>query len=126
MTLCTGLVCLDRTLLSFIAHRHAVLFMLSSYSAEAHKILEAAGYAPAILSHKVLPGRWHMVVMDFMEGSSTWDEVTNKPVVKLRTAVDLLHEADFVHGDLRPPNVLVDKEKVSFDQSDSGLCTARF
>ena len=47
-----------------------------------------------------------MVVMEYVTGC-LWDEATDKPVAELQAAVQLLHQAGFVHGDLRSNNILV-------------------
>ena len=82
------------------------------YSTAAHAALQAAGFAPRWLGCEQLPGRWLMVVMEYLEGTCTWDAAMDKPRAALRKAVDALHAAGFVHGDLRGCNVLVDEQKV--------------
>jgi tRNA A-37 threonylcarbamoyl transferase component Bud32 len=88
--------------------------MLSRYLAATHKVLEVAGYAPALLGHEPLPGPWQMVIMEYLNSASTWDDSMRKPLDELCKAVETLHKADFVHGDLRPPNILVQNDKVRF------------
>ena len=56
-----------------------------------------------------------MVVMEYLACACTWNEAMEKPRDALRVAVDALHRAGFVHGDLRAWNVLVDKQKVCTD-----------
>lgn len=85
-----------------------------SYSVEAHEALHHAGFAPRLHGCELLPGRWLMVVMEYLPSARTWDatDAREKPRDALRAAIDALHEAGFVHGDLRGCNVLVDKERV--------------
>lgn len=83
-----------------------------SYSMEAHKALQVAGFAPRLLGCERLPGCWLMVVMEHLEGACTWDAAMDKPSHALRAAVAALHAAGFVHGDLRGCSVLVDKQQV--------------
>ena len=52
-----------------------------------------------------------MVVMEFVDGC-LWDDATEKPLAALQHAVQLLHGAGFVHGDLRPNNILVTSDGV--------------
>ena len=47
-----------------------------------------------------------MVVMEFVTGR-LWHEAMDKPIAELQTAMHLLHEAGFVHGDLRSNNTSV-------------------
>ncbi len=77
-----------------------------SYCREAHDILASRGFAPTVLGLKALPGGWFMVVMQFADGCQ-WDESASKPAKALQDAVQVLHEAGFVHGDLRSNTILV-------------------
>ncbi|KAK9823822.1 hypothetical protein WJX72_005747 [[Myrmecia] bisecta] len=77
------------------------------YSTGAHDTLHAAGYAPRLLCCEPLPGRWLMVVTEFLEDACMWDDAMQKPHEQLHRAVNVLHSAGFVHGDLRGCNVLV-------------------
>ncbi len=86
-----------------------------SYSVAAHEALQRAGFAPRLHGCERLPGRWLMVVMEYLEGACTWDAAMEKPTDALRAAVAALHAAGFVHGDLRGCNVLVDKQQVCAD-----------
>lgn len=97
--------------LCYIAVTESIPFCCS-YSAEAHKALQGAGFAPRLLGCERLPGRWLMVVMEYLEGACTWDEAMDKPTDALHAAVAALHAAGFVPGDLRECNVLVDKQQV--------------
>lgn len=47
-----------------------------------------------------------MVIMEYVTGF-LWDEATDKPLAELQAAVQTLHEAGFVHGDLRSSSILV-------------------
>ncbi|CAL8462656.1 g2189 [Coccomyxa elongata] len=85
-----------------------------NYSTEAHEALHKTGFAPRLLGCELLPGRWLMVVMEYLPSARIWDDVDpmEKPRDALRAALGALHDAGFVHGDLRGCNVLVDKERV--------------
>ena len=71
-----------------------------SYSKDAHTCLSSHGYAPHLVAIASLTDAWLMVVMEFVSGC-LWDESPKKPVASLQAAVNLLHQAGFVHGDLR-------------------------
>lgn len=88
-----------------------------SYSVEGHKALQDAGFAPRLHGCEQLPGRWLMVAMECLLGASMWNRIDgmDKPREALRAAVAALHEAGFVHGDLRECNILVKKQQVCTD-----------
>ena len=77
-----------------------------SYSEDAHTCLASSRHAPDLLGIESLADQWLMVVMEYVTGC-LWDEATDKPFAELQAAVHLLHEAGFVHGDLRSNNILV-------------------
>jgi hypothetical protein len=84
------------------------------YSKEDHRFLAQLGYAPRLRAVMRLPGGWNMVVMDYSEYMQLCDpmlpiyELQHTIKAKVSEAVQKLHDAGFVHGDIRPPNVLVD------------------
>jgi len=82
-----------------------------SYSRDAHTCLASSGHAPRFLGIERLTDQWLMVIMEYVAGCS-WDDAADKPIANLQAAVNLLHDADLVHGDLRPNNVLVESNTV--------------
>jgi len=42
------------------------------YSGEVHRVWAEAGYAPELLRHALLPGGWHMLVMESLEPGDGW------------------------------------------------------
>ena len=77
-----------------------------SYHKESHDLLAIKGFAPTVLDLTALPGGWFTVIMEFADGCP-WDESVSKLAEALQAAVQVLHEAGFVHGDLRSNNILV-------------------
>jgi hypothetical protein len=85
------------------------------YSEDAHRFLAQLGFAPQLRAVMRLPGGWNMVVMDYSEYTQLCDpmlqisdELQHKMMAKVSEAVQKLHDAGFVHGDIRSLNVLVD------------------
>jgi hypothetical protein len=75
-------------------------------------VVEKAGYAPRLLAFERLPGCWLLVVMEYLDSAAHWNNAMTKPADPLRAAVKVMHDADYVHGDLRSPNALVKDDKV--------------
>lgn len=104
------------------------------YSADAHRAAHAAGFAPVV--HADMVYDWTMIVMDDKSAgySNMWDLKTwekgkvktkAKPMVSLKAAQEKvmsglarLHEAGFVHGDVRNVNVLVRNEDAPKSEPD--------
>lgn len=91
-----------------------------SYGKDAQDLLSTEyTLAPKVISHEVLPGGWHAVVMEKVDGvlpPADLDDETTKS--SLQSAVDILHSNGYVHGDLRPQNILV--------KSDHTVCILDF
>jgi serine/threonine protein kinase len=84
------------------------------YSLGAHKLLSEKGLAPELHGFESIPGGWKMVVMEYIGESyqllSELESDNREPFKdSIQQSVSLLHEHGFVHGDLRPSNVLVSK-----------------
>jgi len=82
------------------------------YSKEAHQFCDSLGIAPRLRGFEALPGGWFMVVMDRIE--KDYVTLANRSVLRtaklmeaIRAKLELLHQAEFVHGDLRDCNVMV-------------------
>ena len=85
-----------------------------TYSAEAHRCMyDYQQAAPRLIAYEALPGGWFMVVMEDLREADGWCHVTQSQRLSsgecelLKDAVAHLHRHGFVHGDLRPGNVLV-------------------
>ncbi|KAL5638886.1 hypothetical protein ACGC1H_003298 [Rhizoctonia solani] len=102
-------------------HRFVVVKFVERYNAPAHELLAHQDLAPKLLfdSADRLYGGYRMVVMEFIPGKplSEYSELqvgllmARKTLQLIRPSVELalglLHGANFVFGDLRPPNIMV-------------------
>jgi hypothetical protein len=88
------------------------------YSRDAHEECTRLGCAPTLRGFQCLPGGWFrvMVIMDFLDGkhycpldNSYLSEVLYK---EMKTLVRL-HQAGFIHGDMRTVNTMVRKDESS-------------
>ena len=105
-----------------------VKFSRSSYGIEIHRLLAEQQWAPKVISHQTLPGGWDVVVMEKVNGSPISRCLTPNSLDSLVEATTFMHEKDFVHGDLRPQNILVVEDRVcvvDFDWAGE-LGTARY
>jgi hypothetical protein len=87
---------------------------VTRYSKEAHIQCASMGIAPTLRGFKVLPGGWFMVVMDRIDDLFVPLYVSEPGLsVELRNLVleetTRLHQAGYVHGDLRDTNLMVRK-----------------
>jgi len=80
------------------------------YSEDAHRFLAQLGYAPRLRAVMRLLGGWNMVVMDYSEYTQLCDpmlqildELRHTMMAKVSEAMQNLHDAGFVHGDIRSP-----------------------
>ena len=85
-----------------------------TYSKVVHELLAGEGFAPELLAVEDLVGGWKMVVMEYLSG---WVMLQEKPKEerpkyeeKLKVAMDIIHGRNFVHGDVRCPNILVSED----------------
>ncbi|CAE6446468.1 unnamed protein product [Rhizoctonia solani] len=103
-------------------NRDIVVKFVERYNAEAHELLARQGLAPELLfdGGDVLYGCYRMVVMEFCYGMTYLEYDRRRPdgmsqagseLLSIRQtikgALKLLHEANFVFGDLRKPNILI-------------------
>ena len=74
----------------------------NTYGVEAHKwMADKGGMAPQFIAIHDLPPNWKVVIMEKLH---TIDTDVNYDVV--RKVIKEFHEAGFVHGDLRPSNII--------------------
>ena len=79
------------------------------YGLNAHEKLAESNLAPEVISHETLAGGWNAVVMKKVDGTavSYLTSVSQETKNGLKEVLRVLHSANFVHGDLRPQNILV-------------------
>ena len=89
-----------------------VKFARLNYSEEVHQYLGEKQLAPKLISCSRLPGGWCAVIMEKIYGSMLNSPVSAEVKMALKMAVEVMHAKNFVHGDLRPQNILVVDNKV--------------
>jgi hypothetical protein len=88
-----------------------VVKFTNSYGVDAHRLLQGEQLAPRLRYFSgddkgfKKPGGLEMVVMDFMPEYSD-SPLTKQGLEDVRRALDLLHQAGYVFGDLRLANIL--------------------
>ena len=84
------------------------------YSRACHEECHRLRIAPRLLACEPLSGGWYVVVMEWLPNYKTLHSLSGKLTQRLtdavNTAVQQLHRAGFVHGDLRGPNVMVGRD----------------
>ena len=85
-----------------------VKFARSRYGFDAHRFLDDLELAPKLYSHSSLPGGWHAVVMEKVDGTPvTRSNLTCLQKQSLQDALQSLHRQNYVHGDTIRPNIVV-------------------
>ena len=84
------------------------------YSKDAHLKCSSLGFAPTLRGFQPVPGGWYMVVMDYV--GDTYQELDDSPakasyLAEVREKVISLHQAGYVHGDIRTTNIMVKKDR---------------
>ena len=94
-----------------------------SYGEDVHRFLADLGLAPQLLTCTRLAGGWYAVVMEKVIGLPLQYTVDRQVKESFQEAVRRMHEEGYVHGDLRPQNVLVFEGKVRILDFDwAGRC----
>jgi len=88
---------------------NVVIKFTATYCKDAHQKLAEMGRAPHLwFCERVESVGMHVVVMDHEDGVCGYARLVDREhVEQLRTAVRTLHDDNYVHGDIREPNVLV-------------------
>ncbi|KAJ7146403.1 hypothetical protein C8R44DRAFT_864173 [Mycena epipterygia] len=87
------------------------------YSTELHQFCAEGSFAPALRAVAQIGAGWLMVVMDDVSNTHSpmalqFGKVSTDLEEQFRRRVSNMHEQGFVHGDIRPPNILVPREPV--------------
>jgi len=103
------------------------------YSVELHNFCQRSGNAPRIFGFERLPGGWYGIAMEYLESARSLFEVGqlwkhgfitdaelpgSEWVQELQALVSAIHDRKLVHGDLRAPNILYNRQKpilIDFD-----------
>jgi serine/threonine protein kinase len=98
----------------------------TKYNAELHHFCASHGFAPNLLAFEELPGGWFGIAMEYFPSASRIAEssvLVDHGEAWLKTMgeiVKTLHQHGYVHGDLRPPNFIVDGERLLLIDFDWG------
>ncbi|KAK7437614.1 hypothetical protein VKT23_018513 [Stygiomarasmius scandens] len=96
-----------------------------SYGKEGHELLAKCGLAPALkyCEREDSVGGMLVVVMDWVTDQFFVSRMEDDEVIQsLRTAVKVLHDNGLVFGDLREPNVLVNRQEKTVKLIDFDWC----
>ncbi|CAE6446212.1 unnamed protein product [Rhizoctonia solani] len=98
-----------------------VVKFATRYHSDAHRLLAEEGLAPELLYDGTMypkdqPGPEHfMVVMEYVNGGDLGQSSVHPPPLcvsqDVERAIQLLHAKDLVFGDLRMPNIMLEKDK---------------
>jgi hypothetical protein len=94
-----------------------ILKLTEQYCIEAHQVLSHAGFAPVIHSHWTICGTpYTAIVMEYCAGQTLHEWLDTeyatpgniqRVVSKLHEVLNLLHSQEYVHGDFRPTNIMI-------------------
>ncbi|KAL5514693.1 hypothetical protein ACEPAG_2009 [Sanghuangporus baumii] len=92
-----------------------VVKFTARYNETAHRLLEEAELAPKLYYFTRLVSGHCMVVMDYIDSPPLSDSLKQENYLEIcdrvGEAVELLHEKNFVFGDFRPQNIVLDAKK---------------
>ncbi|KAG1851653.1 hypothetical protein F4604DRAFT_1592308, partial [Suillus subluteus] len=118
-----------------VAGNKICIKFVKHYSPEAHEFCASKGNAPKLIAYNSLHGGWKMVIMDALDIDNTQRPGSYRPLsamavldrLPLKEAItsliEELHNAGYVHGDLRDTNFVVgdDNQFMLFDFDWAGL-----
>jgi hypothetical protein len=94
-----------------------------SYGEDAHRVLVAAGLAPALRYCSQIVGGAFMVMMDLIDGPDASQafkhcDLPSTVLEDIHNALEKLHEAGLVFGDMRRPNIMLVKSRGAYDEDE--------
>ena len=96
------------------------------YSKDLHQFCASIGHAPQLLAFEALPGGWFGIAMEYFPSAKRIIEADNvatygpKWLKNIDDIVSKFHSQGYVHGDLRPPNFIVNGETLLLIDFDWG------
>ncbi|KAJ7654728.1 hypothetical protein B0H17DRAFT_385197 [Mycena rosella] len=105
----------NRLLFTATTGTETVLVKFSkTYSVDLHSFCQEAGHAPVLLGYDCVPGGWHVIVMESLDGESlhmpSMDHAMRQTVyAQMQQLLDGMHTRGFVHGDLRCANIVAQR-----------------
>lgn len=97
--------------------RSYVVKFVPMYNAAAHRLFAEHQLAPALHyartehdNEQTYGGRY-MIIMDFVVATSPTHSLSEEQFGQVKRALEVLHSADLVFGDLRLPNILITTKK---------------
>jgi len=96
------------------------------YGKELHEFCANQNYSPKLLAYERLPGDWIGIAIEFVASachffeSKLIQECGRQWLEEMDEMVAAIHGAGYVHGDLRPPNFVVDGKKLLLIDFDWG------
>jgi hypothetical protein len=96
------------------------------YSIDLHAFCASKNHAPQLLGFRELPGGWIAIAMEYLLSAKPVLESTflaehgGRWMNEMDQVVEEFHAEGYVHGDLRPPNFIVDGERLVLVDFDWG------
>lgn len=99
-------------------HQRLFVKFTQKYGKELHLFCAKKNRAPKLLAFERLPGNWYGVAMEYISATTEHNIVASCLFPKKGKVwidetdqlIEKMHAADFVHGDLRLPNFVVDEK----------------
>ncbi|KAG8932642.1 hypothetical protein FRC02_000818 [Tulasnella sp. 418] len=97
--------------------QEVVVKFVQRYNLTAHRLLASHDLAPKLLhpldDNPLLGGRLQMIVMEFVGGKIAHEVygVSDDVIDEIKRAINILHHAGLVFGDLRTPNIMLTNNK---------------
>ncbi|EPZ31380.1 Tyrosine-protein kinase domain-containing protein, partial [Rozella allomycis CSF55] len=92
---------------------NAIVKFTKTYHLQSHRLLADAGFAPKVIYYEEILAGWKAIIMeDVSDYYHHALELSLSAKKNLRFAIEtILHANNFVHGDLRNSNVLVNNDQ---------------